>query len=76
MSNYDDWRTETDRDYEHRMHVHDRGPRFTSPTTGFCTCGVETTRCVSQKSGYRWVCAKCGEAELRSIYERAARKIN
>jgi hypothetical protein len=72
---YDDWRQETDRDYEDRMHVHDRGTPFTYPPSGVCACGVETTRAVSQKGGHRWECKDCAEANLRAIYDRASRKV-
>ncbi len=74
MSGYDDWRTETDRDFEDRHHVHDRGPALES-YGGVCACGTETTRSVSQRRGFIWQCARCAEANLRAIYERATRKV-
>jgi hypothetical protein len=74
--NFDDWKTEAPEDYDWRMGRRSRPVDEWVQTTGFCTCGVETTRSVSQKSGYRWICAKCGEAELRAIYDRASRKVS
>lgn len=74
MSNYDDWRTETDLDYADRMHVHDRGPAPES-YGGVCQCGTDTTRAVSQRHGFIWQCHKCAELAIRSIYDRASRKV-
>jgi len=75
--NFDDWKTEAPEDYEWRMGRRQRAvDEPSAPTSGFCACGTETTRSVSQRHGYRWVCAPCGEAELRSIYDRASRKVS
>lgn len=75
---YDTWKQESDRDYEDRMHVHDRGPRMISPRTGRCACGAETTRSVA---GFGWQCKRCSEAELQRIFgseiaERTQRERN
>lgn len=74
MSHYDTWKGESDRDFEDRMHVHDRGPAPDS-YGGVCACGTETTRAVSTRDGHRWECARCSEVALRSIYDRASRKV-
>lgn len=71
---YDDWRQETDRDFEDRHHVHDRGPAPES-YGGVCACGTETTRAVSQRHGFIFQCKACAEQALRSIYDRASRKV-
>lgn len=72
--NYDEWRTETDRDYEDRMHVHDRGgSSLVSVQSGRCDCGVDTTRSVSARHGNAWQCKPCGELALRAQYDRRSR---
>lgn len=71
---YDLWKQETDRDYEDRHHVHDRGPAPES-YGGVCACGGETERSVSQRHGFIWQCKSCAEQALRAIYDRASRKV-
>lgn len=73
--NYDDWKTEAPEDYEERMGVrrHGDGPEF--QISGLCACGIETNRALSDRNGYRWQCPKCAEIYVRSIYDRASRKV-
>lgn len=74
MSGYDDWKQEAPEDRDYRMHVHDRGPAPES-YGGVCQCGMDTTRAVSQRHGFIWQCKRCGELAIRSIYDRASRKV-
>jgi len=77
--NYDQFKTETDRDYHERMGTHRRGGSSLPPAVGGrCACGVETTRSVV---GHGWQCAPCGESELMRIFgaeiaERTQRERN
>lgn len=66
--NYDDWRTETREDYEHRMHVHRRSASHEEGVTEQrCRCGTLTNR---QASGIGWECRACAEARLQAIYRQ------
>lgn len=75
--NYDDWKTEAPEDYEWRIWQTQRRNEYepVGAESGFCECGVTTERAVSTRSGHRWQCKPCAEAEIRSIYDRASRKV-
>lgn len=46
------------------------------PPHGDCVaCGEDTTRAVSTRDGHRWECKPCAEIALRSLYDRASRKL-
>lgn len=71
MSNYDDWKTETDLDYFERMGVHRRGPSSLPPAVGgTCACGRATTRSLQ---GIGWQCDDCYRTMLRRQFERKTR---
>lgn len=69
MSTYDDWRTETDRDYEDRMGVH-QAP--SEPVAGgTCACGASTLRSMA---GVGFQCHQCAQAAFHQLFQRAVRQ--
>lgn len=71
---YDDYKTESDRDYEDRMQVHRGGGHFEYPAEGPCACGTVTTRAVGHRGGYRFECKPCSVKAFDALFTRGVRQ--